>query len=115
MQNFLSRLLGRKQPSSDSGQVSFIPEEHEEIPTSANEPPSHAVMEEPANVIKSDAGTTEAEPGNLLPYEPTLDLRQYQYPSLQLLNEALKPLFAGLSETSFALPIIWSVTRQVSR
>jgi S-DNA-T family DNA segregation ATPase FtsK/SpoIIIE len=106
MQNLLRRLLGRKHPSSDSGQVSSVPEEHEEISMSANEPTLHV---EPVNTDKPDAGTTETEPRNLPPYDPTLDLPEYQYPSLQLLNEALKPSFSALSETSFALPIIWSV------
>lgn len=106
MQNFLRRLFGQKRSIVETVQQSAAPEEvFNPAPVPAEAPTVHQEI----IVDQSVSDTAEEVPTHLLPYDTRLDLRDYQYPPLQLLSEELRPLFNSLQETAFTLPIIWSV------
>src|ERR1044071_2716848 len=110
MQDFLKRIFGRKESSRESVESSSIHEKQADIPIPVNDPLPPVVKNEKSIETEiSDFGITATAQRDMHPYEPTLDLPNYHNPTLYLLHEVLKPIFAPLSEISTSLPIIWSV------
>lgn len=110
MQKFLKRLLGRKQQSSSFDDVQM---KQVEKVNGLNYPLNTLVMEsDPEDGREFHVATTtaiEIESTNLLTLVPTRNLKNYEYPTLQLLDEKLKYVLEELNNTSFPLPIIWSI------
>ncbi|HKO81325.1 MAG TPA: hypothetical protein VJU78_13055 [Chitinophagaceae bacterium] len=113
MGNFLTWLFGKKQSKEETSSTIPVTEENNPLPiVTAAEPDTITTTgPEPIMEKESDAPIIEVDYSSLPPYEPSLDLRDYQYPLLQLLDEPLKKVFAKLVDTTIQLPLIWSVNK----
>jgi DNA segregation ATPase FtsK/SpoIIIE and related proteins len=108
MRNFFKRLLGQKKGEGEVPlPLSFEKMEEELLPPDNTLPTGMANDDD--IVVETISTPVENEPVIATGFERDSDLSQYQYPTLDLTGETLLPVFSALKETSFSLPLIWSV------
>ncbi len=99
MQNFLKRLLGRKQQASSFKELQINQVEQTSVLDSSGPLVIESAPVESRKVEVDTTTETENESSNL---------KNYEYPELQLLNEDLSHVFEKLNTINLHLPIIWS-------